>query len=522
MVAPHHGHYLRGARFLGGGAAPSLLKRTDQDFVAALLKELESEAGRQQARATTAADRDPRRVLRLFQPVHRVFHLVVLELACDEPGVAARANPKRIEGSGLVVRRLARRYDPAGNPLPYDLARPPALQEVEGWMRDGDRVRGWMRLDGRRAHDPDPSKRRPPLRAGNPAVTALLRQPDLEWDRWAETVSPLFVAPPEVCEAAGATLLYGVVPVTSGELAEQLPEPPKTDDRGLDAMTPAFLGAGTWTFPAEVKPTRLPEDAAKQEWFLARIRDLSLLRGLDAFDGTAEGNELLKVLDGVEVRAVDSGHVVGPLGQTLKAAARAFEDEEAKGPGRELRWTVPAGGDFAGKLREALRALVNRKLDSLTAGVGRFDRRGALYQVQAFARVRRCKECPPDLVWSAPGEPFAIVPWYEGSGAAPVQVPLPEAKLSELAKLKPNVAFQVPASVQDLLGGMKVKTPMEIESGNLKLGLDWICGFSIPLITLCAFIVLSIFLMLLNIIFWWLPFIKICIPIPTVSRSERT
>jgi len=33
--------------------------------------------------------------------------------------------------------------------------------------------------------------------------------------------------------------------------------------------------------------------------------------------------------------------------------------------------------------------------------------------------------------------------------------------------------------------------------------------------------VLSIFLSLLNILFWWLPLVKICIPIPKSSPSER-
>jgi len=136
-------------------------------------------------------------------------------------------------------------------------------------------------------------------------------------------------------------------------------------------------------------------------------------------------------------------------------------------------------------------------------------------------RLRRCAQCPPELVWSGASEPFRIVPWYE-AGGPPVQVQLPEAKLSELAKLKPNVAFQVPASVQNLLGGMKIKKPMEVERGDLKLDIAWICGFSIPLITLCAFIVLSIFISLLNIIFWWMPFFKICIPLPRITTSERS
>jgi hypothetical protein len=48
-----------------------------------------------------------------------------------------------------------------------------------------------------------------------------------------------------------------------------------------------------------------------------------------------------------------------------------------------------------------------------------------------------------------------------------------------------------------------------------------ICSFSIPIITLCALIVLMIFLSLLNIIFWWMPFLKICFPIPVFKDSSE-
>ena len=43
---------------------------------------------------------------------------------------------------------------------------------------------------------------------------------------------------------------------------------------------------------------------------------------------------------------------------------------------------------------------------------------------------------------------------------------------------------------------------------------DWVCSFSLPIITLCAFIVLNIFLSLFDLIFRWMLFIKVCIPIP--------
>lgn len=541
MVKPRasHEHFLRGPRFLGGGGAPALLKRSDQEFVPALLAEVRSEAGRARAGASVAADRTAGVGLRLFQPVHRVFHLAVVEALCDEIG-QPRVDPKRIESSGLVVRRVGQARDARGRWLPPNLALPPAEHAVEGWMRDGDLVHGWRRLSAAEALlDPDPARRRPALRDGHPAVTARLRQAEPEWARWEETVSPLFVAPPDACADARATLLYGVIPVTSSEIAENPGEAPRADAAGIAAMVPEFLlpvarPATTaaadqvlaprpqgqehgieWVLPAVLKPDREPEGALG-----ARIGDLALLRGIGAFDRTPEAERLLAWLNGVEVFRTGTAASVGRLGEVLRAAAAIFERDEATGLGWEARWRCPFGG-WQAELRRRIAPLLNRRVDEMTGAVGRFDRTGGYYQLRAFARLRRCDGCPPELVWSAPSEPFTIVPWFESSGAPPVRVALPEATLASMAKLKPNVAFQVPASVQDALAGLRIRKPLEVEKGGVKLGLDWICGFSIPLITLCAFIVLFIFLTLLNFIFWWLPFIRICIPIPRVTDSPR-
>ena len=146
---------------------------------------------------------------------------------------------------------------------------------------------------------------------------------------------------------------------------------------------------------------------------------------------------------------------------------------------------------------------------------GRFDERGATYAVRAFVRLKPDGVCPAKTLWCDYSEPFVIAPWYEGSGAPPVLIPLPDATDRDMLKaLKPNVAFVVPPALQSLAG----INPKDMLDGKGKpeggLTLDWICGFNIPTITICAFIVLSIFLGLFNLIFQWMLFIKICIPFP--------
>lgn len=611
-----HDHALRGPAFLGGGGGPCVLKRRDQSFVEALLAELGTEEGRGKMRKTLAADRDRQQRLRLWQPVHRVFHLAVLEASCLRVGglrLERRIDPKRIVGSGLVIRRLVPPRDAKGKPVPLAKLSKEQLAQLplQGWMRDADdRVMGWKQVPP--DQDPDPEQRLPELRAGHPAVTARLAVRIPRAAQLAETVHPLFVAPPEKCEAAGSTLLYGVLPLTSAELTEDVPPPPVADDESVNQVVPEFLlpvPRGTtpaqaqeaeavkdraaktqaWTIPVGANLKTPPADPAQRALFDARQQDLSLLHALGAFatepaPGSAEDLALSDLdrqttvaakalrdhldriavwdkappeweemptfgeMEGWDPFVSETGvryaepvlgygrtpwgplpeWTGGPwprparrLGRVLREAAAVFRDTDAPGALAASHWRLPRAAPWHRDLRAHLKALLNVRMDEMTAGVGRYDRADALYVARAFVRLKRCDGCPPELTWSAPTQPFSIVPWYEPSGAPPVRVEMPEANLESLGKLKPNVAFRVPASLQSVMNGLQVKKPLDVSKGDAETQLAWLCGFNIPIITLCAFIVLSIFLSLLNILFWWLPLVKICIPIPRSSPSER-
>ena len=144
---------------------------------------------------------------------------------------------------------------------------------------------------------------------------------------------------------------------------------------------------------------------------------------------------------------------------------------------------------------------------------GKLDGLARRYAVRAYIRAAAEDGCPPRLVWSNPSEPFRILPWY-ASDAPPAQVPLPDVTDRNVLKsLKPGVAFQLPPSLANLLRG----DPNDLIKGSGNTGgltIGWLCSFSIPIITICAFIVLNIFLSLFDLIFRWMLFIKICIPYP--------
>jgi hypothetical protein len=56
------------------------------------------------------------------------------------------------------------------------------------------------------------------------------------------------------------------------------------------------------------------------------------------------------------------------------------------------------------------------------------------------------------------------------------------------------------------------------EEGGNPLGM--ICSISIPIITICALILLMIMVNLLDIIFHWVPYFILCLPFPKFSGKQ--
>jgi hypothetical protein len=540
--APSHPVLLTGLRSAPRprSAAPLLVRRTDHDFVDGLLADLASDERRPGLHDAQppVTRKDKRDRYRLLQPVQRVFHLAVLEAFCDRPGQPP-LDPARIDSAGLVVRRL----DGAG-----ELA----------WVTAGTLHFGWERTDA--AVDPQADRRRLPFSVGHPRVDALLASNRRTLAAGAarvksdiavtEQVYPLFVAPPEVCAAAGKTVLFGNVPVTSGDRAEAAAD--SAADTKTHANTPAY-GAD----PQEVTQLRahlvhylkesasaksLPRagSAVSAQWlssseaaeidaeqpvqpgrlgtFLLLLQQLDV--EFDAFGAHAEAIALRKVLDLYTVEtdvALGGGNVRterAPAGAFLENAKRILHDGETRVLTMPHRWS-PVSATLADGLFDASLACLERRYRTLRPGRGRYDDEDAEYVVRAFVRIKPEKPgCPAQLVWSEPSMPFTIAPWYESGDATPTTVALPDLFDRDVLKsLKPNVAFMLPPKLAKLLQG----DPKKLRDGEGSTDgstIGWICSFSIPIITLCAFIVLSIFLALLNIIFFWLPFLKICIPIP--------
>jgi len=173
-------------------------------------------------------------------------------------------------------------------------------------------------------------------------------------------------------------------------------------------------------------------------------------------------------------------------------------------------------------ITEAAVDALSVRWNTLAPTVNRFGDLDARYHVRCFVRVDDEPACPPQILWSPLSRSYSIRPWFESAGAPPQQITLPPINANTLRNLKPDVAVLVPPQLQRIMDRLNVNDLLEgkkKENPNISLGM--ICGFSIPIITVCAFIILQIFLALLNIIFFWLPYVRICIPFPTVSNEEE-
>jgi hypothetical protein len=172
---------------------------------------------------------------------------------------------------------------------------------------------------------------------------------------------------------------------------------------------------------------------------------------------------------------------------------------------------------------------------------GSWDKREAWFVIRCvFERPR----CGPgnQMVVSNATQPFQMAAFFDPDGPArPVRIPMPlDVSPAGLRKYKKNTTFMI----SDMLCG-QIERIKKLTLGDLVLsvlpwpfhkdlpnvgaggsckkgGLDigmW-CSLSIPIVTLCALILLIIMVALFDLFFKWLPFLFVCLPIPGLKGKK--
>jgi hypothetical protein len=151
-----------------------------------------------------------------------------------------------------------------------------------------------------------------------------------------------------------------------------------------------------------------------------------------------------------------------------------------------------------------------------------------------------CGPLHPPMV-SAPTERFQLANFFDSDAPArPIRITLPtDTSPAGLRKFNKNTAFVV----SDMLCGQMQRAKglglvdlvrsvlpwplhkdLDVASGSCQnsggIGIGMICSLSIPIVTICALILLMIIVSLLDFIFRWLPYFAICFPVPKLKGKK--
>ncbi|WP_438035784.1 hypothetical protein [Sorangium sp. So ce204] len=504
-------------------AAPDLLRFDSDDFMddlTALLAKRPADLAGKIATKKTYRARPPGApgdwpptpaALRLYQPVHGHFNLVIASLVCHTPGLPDHGvDPAKGEEAWFVLRRL-RKSD---------------AREM-AWVTDAQKRHTWSPIAG-------------DAKLGEVAegeqLLPLFMVPFTENGRtrrlWAgliptssrETFVATREAVPEVFpeEAAPAP----------GAPHPGVPEPPFTDPELVEARARVIGGLQALVTPrtllAQTPAERHAEERMEQEvtrFFLLDLADLLTryapsVMGASRPPSTApKARALYDLLPATGVR--------DKLAQALSQWAEITgEGEGTSSITVNLRNVALDVYTFARALDEAIKEHLAATPAPAPAGgdparpgameLPQLDDGEARYVLRCVYRRTRCRPPHPDLV-SARSAEFTIAPFFDPDAPArAVRIALPvDTSLKGLRKFRKGVAFLLSDQLRKQMSqASNMKDLLDGKAGSEEpFTLGEICSFSIPIITLCAFIVLMIFMILLNFVFWWLPLLRFCFPI---------
>jgi hypothetical protein len=518
---------------------------------------------------------------KLYQPAHRRFYLISACLVCREPGLPDRVlNTSVQERASFVVRRLIPRPgQTVGSDFVYNLQTcdeyafvrtsrgtiwqqvPPESPETLVTSEETLPLFGvpYVETDGRRRRvlaGLIPAGKREEYVAANASTRAVT----------ADAAGPADsgVEPRLVLLDAQVTTPWRSLITLKTRTIERLQESRnKMTAEGIDDNVIRALEN------SEKKKTR--DQIRMLSWYvLLDFADYLERYVSDVWDALKDP---ALVLDETALYDLLTGAVDPASGQSLSDALDAVTDpdtrdllEAATGyyePGvNDADWPTAIGFRFANVDNPAATSL-EETVDDLEAAVAAalpstpparpaepaiaahmavLDNlsQPAWFVIRCVLERPCCKPVPVD-VFGAASVPFQIAGFFDPDAPArPIRIPFPiDTTPGGLRKHDKNVALLL----SDVLCG-QVKRARGLSFGDLVLSvLPWpfhkglpgadagpckddsgtigmICSLSIPIITICALILLIIIVMLFDIIFRWVPYLISCLPIPNFSAKE--
>jgi hypothetical protein len=463
--------------------------------------------------------------LKLRRPAHGAFHMVCWEAHCEIIGLPTVA-PEKIISAGFALRT-------------GEVSAPQGFQIVKG------QPQGWGPVDS--ASDPEAARELKAL-----GLVPASATPPAAYT--GEETFPLHVLSATDSQGNPHTLLYGYLPLGGGHYTPPNPPAPDMSQPLEELPWPFGLAGRTSLSPPDVFTfDQVIAQGQINSLLAAALRVLLIRYGLAGSAGWSDPDNAVIVgllkglafyvdpttpLAGAALRDWAAGNpdpggaTLGSVLQDPDTASALLKsltqgDDTSAVPlpdsaptaanARNLLVTEAAAAQWRAALKARLSSAViaaNKTLPvpKLASGFP------ARYFVQPFARVLRpdgC-ECP---FWGKPSEIFAVAAFFDTTAARPRLIEMP-AVSDARAGLAQGATFKLPPDLANLvnsLGSASAAQALWKGSGGSPsggLGLGFICSFSLPAIMICAMLMLSIVLSLLNIIFGWMAWVKICLPIP--------
>lgn len=463
---------------------PQILEFRDDNFIDAAMT---AAAARDATSFRTAvAAQDGSAPLKLYQPAHGRYYLVAAALTCRIPGFPERAI-SAADGEGVFF--VLRRY----------------IDGAEyGWVNQSG-TKAWQPLDG--------NTRR--ILAGEERLT-LSPMPSSDGRTVFAGYIPVasresFAVPPDALNAAmspeekakrpnGIDLRIEdlearfITPLRNGVLADPSPtiQTPSID-------ISVYILLNLWEFFT----TYLPNIAAA----------LRGDAGAPAPDGA--GRTLMNVL---AAQRLASGK---DLASALGSVARQADALDKAGDAG----VASLGFDASYDLRNApidldgLEAAVAAALPAGAPAVSIPKQGGPdTYAIRCVYARPQCAN--PIASVSQASVPFQLAAFFDPDAPArPVRIVLPtDVSVAAMRKFNKGVTFIISDGLQKKINRLTgnernmLKDPPQMGSENG--GLAWMCSFSIQIIFIVAFFLLLMFVIILNIAFWWVAFFRICLPLP--------
>lgn len=439
--------------------------------------------------------------LKLYQPTHGHFYLLAASLTCRQLGLPDRAVNPSTEKVGFVLRRFA----------------PDLSGQEMAWVTGSDGKKAWKKLEDSKEANLESGEELFPM---FPLTYCDQGQRRRVWAGLIPTSSR------ETFKASG------LIPASAGMLPSEsdlkndrskllIPDIRLEELDGRVLKRLKEIEDSSFSINNEVH-TFLLLDLA--DWLESTIPDawnaLNTNRVEGDFAALYNTLEKQKVTAGISWRAA--------LIEVKTKAASLYG--EATGNVVAPSFNLKNTDNFSDILKAQIKSLLEKPSVTKTGSpsssarvpvppFSKFDPLGA----QEIPRyVLRCVYLRPQCYpWShellsAPSQAFTIAAFFDADAPVrPVRITLPDTSLANLRKFKKGVSFSISKKLREQMNSVSdAKKALKGElSDSPSFDLGMICSLSIPIITICAFVVLMIFLILLNLVFWWLPFFRICFPI---------